>query len=184
MDDYLIEIKTVKELSIRQEHIHQLIGYYILGRIWGIGPERIEEDKIKFVRPPYLKGVYAPGCLHGYWERFTVIFNKYPTRYPWSKLLKLCYLPCPISNHFTKKQQLRYLNRKQSFITCIIYILEKIKLFLLSQCFAGMQAQSCWTPVGLHYALNAENQELSHFLYLGGIVQAYLLLDEVLPFFT
>jgi len=47
IDNCLIDIKTVKDPVIKKEWIYQLVGYYILGRIGGIGPEGMAGEKIE-----------------------------------------------------------------------------------------------------------------------------------------
>lgn len=64
IDDCLIDIKTVKDLLVKREWIHQLVGYYALGKIGRIGPERMEGENIKNV------GIYF--SRYGILELFSI----------------------------------------------------------------------------------------------------------------
>jgi len=46
IDNQLIDIKTTKKLEISREMFNQIIGYYVLGWIGGIGNERIDISNI------------------------------------------------------------------------------------------------------------------------------------------
>ena len=62
IDNKLIDIKTTKELTITRDMFNQVMGYYLLGRIGGIGNEQVDGstiDKIGFYFSRY-------GILHLY----------------------------------------------------------------------------------------------------------------------
>lgn len=46
IDDQMIDIKTTKRLEITREMFNQIIGYYVLGKIGGIGREKIDISNI------------------------------------------------------------------------------------------------------------------------------------------
>ena len=46
IDNQLIDIKTTKKLEVSREMFNQIIGYYILGKIGGIGEEKIDISNI------------------------------------------------------------------------------------------------------------------------------------------
>ncbi len=46
IDNQIIDIKTTKKLEISREMFNQIIGYYVLGKIGGIGEEKIEVSNI------------------------------------------------------------------------------------------------------------------------------------------
>jgi hypothetical protein len=58
IDDMMIDVKTTKNLELRREHFNQLIGYYALYRIGGIGAmprnHEIKRVGIYFSRYGYL----------------------------------------------------------------------------------------------------------------------------------
>ena len=74
IDECLIDIKTVKDLLVKREWIHQLVGYYTLGKIGGIGPERMEGEMIKNV------GIYFSryGILELFNIKELIDLNKLP----------------------------------------------------------------------------------------------------------
>jgi len=49
IDNQIIDIKTTKKLEISREMFNQIIGYYILGKIGGIGEEKIDISNINEV---------------------------------------------------------------------------------------------------------------------------------------
>ena len=62
IDNKLIDVKTTKELTITRDMFNQVVGYYLLGRIGGIGNELVDGstiDKIGFYFSRY-------GILHLY----------------------------------------------------------------------------------------------------------------------
>ena len=46
IDNQMIDIKTTKKLEISREMFNQIIGYYVLGKIGGIGKEQIDISNI------------------------------------------------------------------------------------------------------------------------------------------
>jgi len=44
IDDCIIEIKTIKELKLKREHINQLVGYYLLSLIGKVNGEKEKKD--------------------------------------------------------------------------------------------------------------------------------------------
>ena len=46
IDNQMIDIKTTKKLEISREMFNQIIGYYVLGKIGGMGEEKIDASNI------------------------------------------------------------------------------------------------------------------------------------------
>ena len=82
VDSKLIDIKTTKNLAVTRDIFNQIIGYYILGKIGGIGEQRLDGSTIEKI------GFYFSryGILHLYnvediidFEKLPDIMNKFET---------------------------------------------------------------------------------------------------------
>ncbi len=82
IDDQIIDIKTTKNLGLKRDHFNQLIGYYILHEIAGVGglipkPE-IKKVGIYFSRFGYLHTIDLDDVIHP--ETFPVFVEWFKAR--------------------------------------------------------------------------------------------------------
>jgi len=74
IDNQLIDIKTTKKLDITRERFNQIIGYYVLGKIGGIGEEKIDVSNMSEIGFYFSR--YGMKCMYKVEE--IIDFNSLP----------------------------------------------------------------------------------------------------------